>query len=132
MTFMRFEVSKEHKEKSFAFRYLLIMTNIIPINSVKEYNKAMGQETLHPLVSVIDFSKCEPFEFHRMQLNIYAIFLKDLNCGDMIYGLNKYDYEEGSLIFISPGQVYGIDSKGEKRKGVGTAIIFHPDLILGT
>lgn len=92
----------------------------------------MGQKTLHPLVSVIDFSKCEPFEFQRMQLNIYAIFLKDLNCGDMIYGLNKYDYEEGSLIFVSPGQVYGIDSKGEKRRGVGKAIIFHPDLILGT
>jgi AraC-like DNA-binding protein len=49
----------------------------------------------------------------------------------MTYGCSKYDYEEGTLIFIAPGQVYGIE--GEiKQKGVGKALIFHPDLIHGT
>jgi AraC-like DNA-binding protein len=66
------------------------------------------------------------------QINLYAIFLKDIKCGDIIYGIKNYDYEEGTLIFISPGQVYGIDSKGEKRQAAGHAIIFHPDLIHGT
>lgn len=108
------------------------MSEIITINSVTEYNKMGGQEILHPLVSVIDFAKMEPFVFKKMQINLYAIFLKDIKCGDITYGINNYDYEEGTLIFISPGQVYGIDSNGEKRQAKGKAIIFHPDLIHGT
>lgn len=108
------------------------MSDIIRINSVTEYNNLAGQETLHPLVSVIDFAKVKPFAFKKTQLNLFAIFLKDIKCGNITYGINNYDYEEGSLIFISPGQVYGIDSHGEKRQAAGNAIIFHPDLIHGT
>jgi AraC-like DNA-binding protein len=49
----------------------------------------------------------------------------------MTYGCNTYDYEEGTLLFIAPGQVYGVASE-EKKKGIGQALVFHPDLILGT
>ncbi len=108
------------------------MSGIIKINTVTEYNNMAGQETLHPLVSVIDFAKVTPFAFKKMQINLYAIFLKDIKCGNITYGINTYDYEEGTLIFISPGQVYGIDSNGEVRQAAGKAIIFHPDLIHGT
>ncbi|WP_346858358.1 helix-turn-helix domain-containing protein [uncultured Draconibacterium sp.] len=108
------------------------MTDIHKINSVTEYNNSVGQETLHPLISVIDFAKTEPFAFVKAQMNFYAIFLKDIKCGNITYGINNYDYEEGTLIFISPGQVYGIESNGEKRQASGTAILFHPDLIHGT
>jgi YesN/AraC family two-component response regulator len=65
-------------------------------------------------------------------MGIYAVFLKDAKCGNMTYGCNNYDYEEGSLIFVAPGQVYGIEDDGQKRKGMGQALIFHPDLIHGT
>ena len=108
------------------------MKDIIKVNSVTEYNNMVGQETLHPLVSVIDFAKVEPFAFSKTQINVYAIFLKDIKCGNITYGINDYDYEEGTLIFVGPGQVYGIDSKGEKRQAAGNALIFHPDLIHGT
>ena len=108
------------------------MSDISRINTVTEYNNLVGQETLHPLVSVIDFSKVEPFCFFRKQMGVYAIFLKEAKCGNMVYGCNTYDYEEGTLLFIAPGQVYGIEDNGEKRKGQGHALIFHPDLIYGT
>lgn len=108
------------------------MNEIIRINTVTDYNKQVGQETLHPLVSVIDFSKVEPFYYFRMQMELYAIFLKDLKCGDMVYGCGTYDYEEGSLIFVAPNQVYGFEDKSEKRQGKGKALLFHPDLIRGT
>lgn len=108
------------------------MGEIIKINSVTEYNNMAEQETLHPLVSIIDFAKVKPFAFKKTQINLYAIFLKDIKCGNITYGINNYDYEEGTLIFISPGQVYGIDSNGEQRQAAGNAIIFHPDLIRGT
>lgn len=108
------------------------MGEIIRINTVAEYNKQVGVETLHPLVSVVDFEKVEPFCYFRTQLGVYAVFLKDSMCGNMTYGCSTYDYEEGTLIFLAPGQVYGIEDKTEKRRGVGKALIFHPDLIHGT
>ena len=37
----------------------------------------------------------------------YAVFLKDLKCGDLRYGRHYYDYQEGTLVFVSPGQVLG-------------------------
>lgn len=108
------------------------MNEITRINTVTEYNKMVGIETLHPLVSIVDFEKAEPFCYFRAQLGVYAVFLKDTKCGNMIYGCSTYDYEEGTLIFLAPGQVYGIEDKTEKRRGVGKALIFHPDLIHGT
>jgi AraC family transcriptional activator of pobA len=108
------------------------MNEISRINTVTEYNNLVGQETLHPLISIVDFSKIDPLCYFRKQMGIYIIFLKDLKCGNMTYGCNSYDYEEGSLIFVAPGQVYGIEDDGQKRQGVGHALLFHPDLIHGT
>lgn len=107
------------------------MSEVIRINTVTEYNNLVGQETLHPLVSVVDFSKVEPFQYFKMQTGLYIIFLKDIKCGNMTYGIGNYDYEEGTLLFLAPGQVYGFPSE-VKQKGVGHALVFHPDLIHGT
>ena len=107
------------------------MNTIVRLNTVAEYNNKVGQETLHPLVSIVDFSKTEPFYYFRMQLGFYAIFLKDIKCGDMVYGNSTYDYEEGTLVFVAPNQVYGFEDRTEKRQGKGKALLFHPDLIHG-
>jgi AraC-like DNA-binding protein len=108
------------------------MNEVTRIRTVTEYNNLVGQETLHPLISIIDFSRVEPFNYFRAQMDVYAIFLKDIKCGNITYGVHDYDYEEGTLIFISPGQVYGIEDTGQKQQASGTALIFHPDLIHGT
>jgi AraC family transcriptional regulator, transcriptional activator of pobA len=108
------------------------MDKIIKLESVSQYNALMGQETLHPLVSVIDFSKVEPRQHVRMNLGFYTIFLKDVKCGDLKYGKNYYDYQEGTLVFIAPGQVIGVDNNGEYFQPKGWALLFHPDLIRGT
>lgn len=107
------------------------MSEISRINTVTEYNNLVGVETLHPLVNIVDFEKAEPFCYFKRQLGVYAVFLKDSKCGNMTYGCGTYDYEEGTLIFIAPGQVYGVESE-TKQKGIGKALIFHPDLIHGT
>lgn len=107
------------------------MSEIVRIDTVNEYNQLVGIETLHPLISIVDFQKAEPFCYFRAQMGVYCIFLKDIKCGNITYGINNYDYEEGTLIFVSPGQVYGVASE-EKQRGFGKALIFHPDLIHGT
>lgn len=110
----------------------IIMEQVEHIGTVNEYNKYAGVETLHPLVSVIDFNKISSITHFRRRMDIYAIFLKDIKCGNIIYGCQPYDYEDGTLVFVSPGQVYGIDGKGILTKPSGYALVFHPDLIAGT
>lgn len=108
------------------------MNETIRLDNVSQYNDLMGQETLHPLVSVLDFSKSKPMKHIRKYLGFYTIFLKEANCGDIKYGRNYYDYQEGTLVFIGPGQIIDIDNNGEYFQPHGWALVFHPDLIHGT
>ena len=81
------------------------MDSIRKINTVNQANALVGIETSHPLVTVLDFSKCGPMEYIRMNLGLYGIFLKDIMDADIVYGRHQYDYQQGTLIFIAPGQV---------------------------
>ncbi|CAG5070673.1 hypothetical protein DYBT9623_03217 [Dyadobacter sp. CECT 9623] len=108
------------------------MEKVERIDSVKQYNNWIGTDTLHPLVSVINFNEIPSVQHFRRYMGVYAVFLKNIKCGDMTYGCQPYDYEDGTLVFVAPGQVYGIDSKGIATKPSGYALIFHPDLIAGT
>ena len=108
------------------------MEKVERIDTVKQYNNWIGADTLHPLVSVINFNEIPTVQHFRRYMGVYAVFLKNIKCGDMTYGCQPYDYEDGTLVFVAPGQVYGIDSKGVVTKPSGYALVFHPDLIAGT
>jgi AraC family transcriptional activator of pobA len=60
------------------------------------------------------------------------ILLKDVHCGDLKYGKHTYDYQEGTLVFIAPGQVLGVDTPNDHYQPKGHGVIFHADLIKGT
>ncbi len=106
--------------------------NILAIDTVDAYNKLLGIETLHPLVSVIDMTKARPIRQMRYAFGLYAIFLKEIKCGDLRYGRRYYDYQEGTLVCVAPGQVVGVEDNGEVIQPKGWALVFHPDLIRGT
>ena len=108
------------------------MDKILNVDSVAQFNAIKGQETLHPLVSVIDFSNMSQIQYMKMRMGLYTIFLKDVKCGDLIYGRKNYDYQEGTLVFIAPGQVIGVENTGEYFQPRGYALAFHPDLLRGT
>ena len=99
---------------------------------MSDYNDFNNHETLHPLVSVIDFSKAEVRTGKKMYFGLYCIFLKDVKCGDIIYGRNYYDYQKGTLVFVSPGQVVDVANKTEPYQPMGHGLVFHPDLLHGT
>jgi AraC-like DNA-binding protein len=82
---------------------------------------------------VFNFGEIEtiPLPDGKVYFGLYAIFLKEAICGQLQYGRNTYDYEEGTLVFMSPGQVMGIKSDPDYQPK-GYALIFHPDLIKGT
>ena len=108
------------------------MEQVERIDTVKQYNDFAGVDTLHPLVSVVNFNEIPTIQHFRRQIGLYAVFLKNIKCGDITYGCQPYDYEDGTLVFVSPGQVYGIDSNGVAIKPSGYGLVFHPDLIKGT
>ncbi len=108
------------------------METMIRFESVGQYNAFNNNETRHPLVSVVDLSKADPRQGSRMYFGLYTVFLKEVKCGDLIYGRHLYDYQEGTLVFMAPGQVAGVTSTGETYQPKGYALAFHPDLIHGT
>ncbi|WP_051293360.1 helix-turn-helix domain-containing protein [Olivibacter sitiensis] len=107
------------------------MDDIINFSTIREYNVFNSNETLHPMVSVVHLDKADPRKLSRMRYEFYTVFLKKIHCGDLRYGLGNYDYEEGSLIFLAPGQVIG-ESGEDYYQPQGIALVFHPDLLLGT
>lgn len=106
--------------------------SIISLDSVDKYNRLFGLETLHPLVSVVDLSQASKFPTHfTINYGVYALYLKETVCGDIRYGKQTYDYQEGTITSFAPGQVAEIEmAEGVKPKAYG--ILFHPDLIKGT
>ncbi|MCU7616627.1 helix-turn-helix transcriptional regulator [Chryseobacterium sp. PBS4-4] len=107
------------------------MDTAINFNTVKDYNDFNKNETLHPLVSVVDLSKADPRSAHKMVFDVFCVILKNVKCGDLRYGNNNYDYQEGTLVFFAPGQVVEVMSD-EVYQPVGFALVFHPDLLLNT
>lgn len=109
------------------------METIQRINTIDEYNKLMGVETLHPLVTVVDWSKTVSPKVYPAgySYGFYAVFLKEVKCGDIRYGRNYYDYQEGTLVFLAPNQDYAIMNR-KPAQPKGFALMFHPDLLVGT
>ena len=108
------------------------MEEIIKLDEVDKYNKFFGLETRHPLVSVVDLSKATRWPEHfRINYWVYALFLKDTRCGDIMYGRQSYDYQDGTIVSFAPGQVVETEMSQNTRPNAH-GILFHPDLIRGT
>lgn len=112
------------------------MERIFKIDNISEYNTANNHKTLHPLVSVIDFSKAHPRDWGeaitvKFQYGLYCIYLKDVKCGDMRYGRHYYDYQAGTLVFFKPEQTAAYEIP-RTYQPMGYGLIFHADFLLGT
>ena len=109
-----------------------LMKEVIKLDTVDQYNRLFGLETLHPLVSVVNLSEATRFPTHfTMNYGVYALFLKNVKCGDIRYGRQIYDYQEGTVTSFAPGQVVEVDMlQGVRPNAHG--LLFHPDLIKGT
>ena len=110
----------------------IIMSDILRLDHVCQYNDMMGCTTLHPSVSVIDFSECQPVMPSQKYFGFYAVLLKDFKHGELKYGRHYYDYQEGTLVFFAPGQIGGIDNNGEPFQPKGWALLFDSELLQGT
>lgn len=108
------------------------MTKILKVRKPSDYSSWVGQTDRHPLVSVIDYGKVSPIRHSLNDYSVYGIFFHDEADISLEYGCGKYDYKEGTVICVSPGQIGGKEDNGEKVKLTGWALLFHPDLLNGT
>ena len=108
------------------------MNSILEIKSIAQLHHLMDtRPPLHPLVSVIRHSTGMNVNFaSNMKVNnhLYFISLKENIQGAFQYGRKSYDFQEGSLIFMRPGQISATNDDIEPDQG-GWSIFFHPDLL---
>ncbi len=102
------------------------------INSVSELHRLLSlPKPSHPLITLInhsDVAKISDENNERLLLNFYNISIKRSFQGQMKYGKNYYDFDEGTMSFVAPNQVIAID-EDENRNKDGWSLLFHPDLI---
>lgn len=108
------------------------MPKILKVNTPADYSSYHGLTDRHPLVTVIEYSRISPIRHSLNSYGVYGIFLQDDNDIDLVYGCGKYDYKNGSLICVAPGQIGGKEDNGERTSIGGWAMLFHPDLLRGT
>lgn len=110
------------------------MDKIVNIETIEDYNEYWGVENRHPLVNVLEGSQVtRPIPNCRKNFGMYVIFLKDVKCADYLkYGRREYDYQENTLVFISPGQVLGYPADGSTYQAKGWCLYFSPELLRGT
>lgn len=103
------------------------------LDSIDAYNKLYGLTTYHPLVTVIDLKKAtQTVNNVTMNYGVYALFLKNgTNC-TIQYGRRSYDYQEGTVVSFSPGQVIDVNMDKTEVAPDVIGLMFHPDLIYGT
>lgn len=107
------------------------MTEFIHIQSISQLHQLLEiDKPLHPLISVVRHSKDMKINFGKARFNndLYFISLKENIKGSFKYGRNAYDFEEGSLVFVAPGQIMSSNQEIEPDLG-GWSIFFHPNLI---
>lgn len=106
---------------------------IVRLSSVDAYNQLYGLQTRHPLVTVVNLKEATKIVNHvRMDYELYALFLKnDTNC-TLKYGRRTYDYQEGTVVSFSPGQLISVDSDVDEVAPDVIGLMFHPDLLYRT
>jgi len=91
----------------------------------------MGQPVPHhPLISIMNYGEAsfEPKDYEQgIILNFYKISFKTSFSGKLRYGQGYYDFEEGGMSFIAPGQL--LRMQDEEANYDGMTLHIHPDFL---
>ena len=109
------------------------MSDLIKVETITQVHEYFGlDKPKHPLVTVISHDKLNFYPEHnnmRVALDLYQVTIKDCGEGSIGYGRNSYDFQEGTMMFMQPGQVITVGDWSEEETVNGITLMFHPDLI---
>ena len=114
--------------------HLLLNKRMLPykIKTISEFHQFRGLPgPEHPLISVIDFEMIKRLrddEPESLMNDFYSIVLKRNFNGRIKYGQQEYDFNEGVMLFLSPGQVFSITADQDYQH-TGWMILLHPDFL---
>lgn len=111
-------------------------TSPLRIKTISQYHESMGlPKPEHPLVSLINFESVKHLpndEPINIVIDFYTIGLKKNFNARLKYGQQEYDFNEGFLTFMSPGQVLRIEIEGNEFEHSGWLLLVHPDFLWKT
>jgi AraC-like DNA-binding protein len=112
------------------------MANNTPykFKTISEYHTFRGLPAPeHPLISVVNFDdiQLKDDEPKSLVCSFYAIALKRHPDAKLKYGQQEYDFNEGVMLFMAPGQVFGIKTEGHEKPS-GWMLMLHPDYLWNT
>lgn len=103
------------------------------IKSISEYHRIRGlHQPEHPLISLVDYAaiKNSPDNNNiNWVYDFYFIALKKNMNAKFKYGQQDYDFDEGTMFFIAPGQVFRIEVIQDAPDKSGWMLLIHPDFL---
>lgn len=112
------------------------MNNIYHVKSIDEAHRMFQlPKPKHPLVSVFRHSDLvvpEGFTSQSFTTEMYMIGFKEKQTAVINYGRETYDFQEGTIIFLSPNQVFSFNLADFSKCEEEWTIVFHPDFIAKT
>jgi len=113
------------------------MNKIHRIKSIAEFHEFRQlPKPQHPLVSVVnveDIQHPPAEEPMSLVLDYYNISLKRNFSGKFHYGQQGYDFDEGVMFFIAPGQVFRVEHDANQPvRQTGWMLLIHPDFLWNT
>jgi len=108
---------------------------IIKVKTISQFHQLFDlPKPEHPLISLVDYSliKITPEnENISWSMNFYSVSIKRASNTKFKYGQQEYDFDEGVMFFIAPGQVLTvtIDTASEHS---GWMLLIHPDFLWNT
>lgn len=103
------------------------------IRSISEIHRLMGlPKPHHPLISIIDLKGLRnDTGIEAVIFDLYVISMKR-GCDGLHYGQQKYDFDEGLMAFLSPGQILRGEESGVPPALEGWMLFIHPDFLWNT
>ena len=103
------------------------------INSISELHRMLGlPKPLHPMVSLVhncNVSMVREQFPSTLLLNFYKLsFIEDMR-GKVKYGQSYYDFDEGGMVFVAPGQLLTTAPDADEYEGFN--LFVHPDFLRG-
>ena len=107
---------------------------IVRIRSITEYHRFRGlPKPEHPLISLVDYALVQFPEDEKavnIVMDFYSIALKRDIGAKLHYGQQMYDFDEGLMSFIAPGQVLRLEKEPDTlHNGSGYLLQIHPDFL---
>jgi len=82
------------------------------------------------VVNLVTIQSSDNNESASLILDFYFIAIKRCLPTKFKYGQQQYDFDEGVMFFMSPGQVFGIETgKDAIMKRTGWMLLVHPDFL---